>query len=544
MRALQRLQHGVQIARIEWTRSRRQFDRSATLRAILTLGIAGLAVVGGLRAYHVGTAVRQGNTLLPVETLRVAVTAGGVAVLVTFTQRAGRLVNRVDTDHLLTTVTAREVVLGMVLTVSSRTGARLALPAASVAVGFAVGTQRPASALTILGAGAGLFALTATLAVGLRFAIRLVATRSPRFRRYRSALLAVGFFCGLLGWMTLDGSLLGNASVSRWVGALPTAWFVDLGLVGTPWQAGWLYSLSALVVVAVGVPVLLVVTSALATRVWETEPVSATVLHRSKTLVGDGLAERLFAGHVPRPVLTVARKRWLQERRVPRALLMGGYVLLLAPLVGIALLAVGGVLLAPILLAFILATGTGLAFGLNPVATEYQSLPMTLTTVTGEQFVRGSVLSGVAVGTPVTAILTGLLSVGVSPTLLEPAVLCLTGAVLSVCATTVATAIGMQVKYLDLFPIPVPFTSTTMVGEIGRAGFVRMGTLVGAMGVVCSPAVSGSLPEVVEPAATMAGLSPVAVRVGALLVTVCLAVAATAVAYRHAVRSYDQYTLP
>lgn len=536
--------HSAQIARTERIRTRRQLGRSSTLRAIIAIVVVGLAVASGFGVYTFGSALRRGQDTLPLETLQIAVTVGCLALLVGFVQRTSRLGERVDTDHLLTTVPAHEVVLGVVLAVAARTATRVSLTAVSVAIGFAVGTGAPASAVTILVAVAGLFALTALLGVALSFVVQLVTTRSPRFRRYKNALIVIGFFLVLGGWTAIDLDQLTVGFLRRWLTSLPTAWFVDLGLQGLPAvQSGGLRSLGAVALVVGGLPVLTVVTTVLATRVWETEPVSSAVLHRSRSLVGDGLAERLFAGHVSRPVLTVARKRWLQERRVPRALFMAGYVFLLVLLVVFPALVAGGVRLAPILVAFVLAAESGLAFGLTPVATEYSSLPMTFTTSPGEQFVRGTLFAGVAIGTPVTALATFGLGVLGPPGVFEAVLLGVTGAVLSVCAITVATAVGMGVSYRDLVAVPVPLTSSTMYGEIGGAGFVRMGKLLGLVAVVCSPALVGYLSVVFDPVSTMLGVPTVAVRVGSIAVTIGLAVSVSTVAYRRAVRLYDDYTL-
>jgi hypothetical protein len=222
---------------------------------------------------------------------------------------------------------------------------------------------------------------------------------------------------------------------------------------------------------------------------------------------------------------------------------MAGYVFLLVLLVVFPALIAGGVRLAPILVAFVLAAESGLAFGLTPVATEYSSLPMTLTTSTGKQFVRGTLLAGVAIGTPVAAVATFGLGVLGPPGVVEAVLLGVTGAVLTVCAITIAAAIGMGVSSRNLVAVPVPLTSSTMYGEIGGAGFIRMGKLLGLVALVCTPALVGYLSVVFDPVSTMLGVPTVAVRVGALAVTIGLAVGVSAVGYRRAVRLYDDYTL-
>ncbi|MFD1570422.1 hypothetical protein [Halorubrum laminariae] len=540
------LRHSRQIARIEATRSRRQLAHSSVLRALVVLVVVGLAIGSGIAAYGFGTMVRSGQATLPLDTLYLVATGGVLAVLVGIVQRTSRLAERLNTDHLLTTVSARAVVLGVVLAVARRTAVRIAPTAVSVTVGFAVGVGSPVTVLTLLVAVAGLFALTALVGVCLSFAIELLTTRSPRFRRYKNVFVVIGFFLVIVGWSTVGGDLLTGGVLGRLGSAMPPAWFVDLGLLGSPaGPEGWLRGLGALALVVTGLPVLTVVTTVLATRVWETEPVSAAVLHRSRSLVGAGLAERLFAGHVSRPVLTVARKRWLQERRVPQALLMVGYLPLIVLFVLFPALAAGGALLAPILFAFLFATGTGFAFGMQPISTEYSSLPMTLTTITGDQFVRGTMLSGVAIGTPVTTLGTLLLATQAGSPVgnLEAVALGLTGGVLSICGVAVAAVIGMRVSSRELVPAPVPLTSVTMYAEVGSAGFLRMGSLLGLLALVCLPAVCGYLPVVFESGSTMVGVPSVVVRVGSLVVTTLLAGGISIITYQRAVRRFDQYTL-
>lgn len=452
--------------------------------------VVGFAVGSGFGAYTFGTALRRGQGILSLEMLQIAATGVSLALLIGFIQGTSRLKERINTDHLLTTVSAREIVLGIVLAVSSRTAVRMSLTAMSVAAGFAAGVGSPASALPILLAVVGLFILTALLGVGLSFAVELITTRSPRFRRYKNVLIVLAFVLATIGWTVASTELVSLGFSIEWIGGVPTAWFVDLALLGSSTvQADVLRSIGAVALLVVGIPVLPVVTTALSTRVWETEPVSAATLHRSRSLVGEGIAEWLFASQVSRPVLTIARKRWLQERRVPRGLMLPGYLIVLLLGVFFPILAAGEVPgLSLVVLVAICAAATGLAFGMTPIETEYSSLPMTLTSVTGDQFVRGTTLSGVAIGAPITVIATFLLAVGSPLGVLETLLIALTGVVLCTCGVTLAAAIGLRVSYPDLVPVPLSLTSATVYGVIGRESFVKMGVMLGLLGLVCLPA--------------------------------------------------------
>jgi len=147
-------------------------------------------------------------------------------------------------------VSARAVVLGMVLAVASRTAVRIAPTAVSVAVGFAVGVGSPMTVLTLLVAVAGLFTLTALVGVCLSFAIELVTTRPPRFRRYKSVFVVIVFFLVIVDWSTIDGDMLTGGVLGGLGSAMPPAWFVDLGLIGSPTgPAGWFRGVGALATV-------------------------------------------------------------------------------------------------------------------------------------------------------------------------------------------------------------------------------------------------------------------------------------------------------
>lgn len=538
------LRHSVQIARTERKRSRRQLDRSSVLRAVIAVGLIAISIGSGLTAYSIGIALYHGQATLPLDVIQVAATAGFLMLLFTFLQRASEITERIDTYHLLTTVSARAVALGVVLAASSRVAIRISLAAVGVAVGFALGTRSPASALTIVVAVAGFFALTALIGVGLSLAVELVTTRSPRVRRYKNVFIVIAFVLAFIGWTAASAELVSVEFLIEWLGIVPTAWFVDLGLLGASGvQSELPRSLGALGLLVGGIPVLTVVTTALATRVWETEPVSAATLHRSRSLVGAGIAERLFAGRVSRPVLTVARKRWLQERRVPLGLMMAaGYGWIIPLALAFIALAAGGMAII-LVIAFACATGTGLAFGTGVLGSEYTGLPMALTSVAGRQFIRGTIFAGIVIGAPITAIILLVLGLMSPLGIIETVLVAIVGVVLCVCSVAVAVAIGMDAPYRDLWPVPVPFTSITAYSELGRMSFIRPGAMLALVGLVCLPAFVGYLSVFFDPVAMALGISPGVVRVGTLVLTTVLAVGVSILAYRRAVRLYDQYTL-
>lgn len=537
------LRHAVQIARVEHTRSRRQ-SRSSTWQTVLAIGLIAGSVVSGIAAYVAGRGVASGRFTIPVGQARLIAVTGALLFAWTAGKRTARVRERVETGHLLTTVRVREATLGVLFDVCAQVGRRLSVVVLSVAVGFGLGTRSPVSGLAIVGAVASLVALAVVLGVAFSFAAQLVTLRSPRLRRYRNYTYLLAFVVGLVVWLAVVQGPVSNERLIAWSGIMPFAWFVDLALVPTQGvESRVARSIGAVATTVVGVPLCSGVAGALAGRVWTTDRVRSTATRGSRSLVGPGFAERVFAGWVPRPVLTVARKRWLQERRVPVGLLSQGYLLVLTPVVYLPVLATGTVLrVSVVALAPLCAVGTALAFGVEVLGTEYESLPMTLTAVSGRQFVQGTLLAGTAIGAPVTVILVFGFGVWSPLGVLELVAIALIGVVLSVSSVLVAAVFSFRAAFYDLFPVSVPLTDMTVYTD--RRGFFRLGVVLALVSVVCLPAVAVySLSYVGWTGGPLLDPSSATARAGALLVTLLLAGGVAIRAYRQAVRSFDAYTI-
>lgn len=535
------------IARIERTRRRRQFGRSTTVNVLRAIAIVGLSIIGGVVAHEIGRQLVRGALTIPLDVVRAATTAIVVLTLTTMTRRASTRFDRIDFDHLLTTVPARDVVLGVAGFLYSRYAMRLALPVVGVAAGFTLGGRAPISLLVIVLTLVALLALVVMASVTLSLVGEYLALRSPRYRRYRTVLV-YGPLVLLMFVLTSPGISIDRVVV--WLQSIPIAWVVDLALLGAPGvDVGVGRSVGAICLLVGGVPALTLAAAALGDRVWGVETVGSASLHRSRSIVGDGLAERLFSGWVSRPVLTVARKRWVQEPRLPRGVTTIAAVLLLVGNgVGLYSIATFGIpAVTPLLIAFACAVGTGIGFGEYVIAMEYPSLPMTLTTVSGRQFVRGTILAGLGVGVPLTTLFTIVAGI-VSPVgVLEILLIIVLGNVLCGCSVVVAIALGMRFEYTEflMLPFKLPLASIRRVyGRIGRSAFLSVGTGIGVVGLVTLPAFLSHLPAVVTPLTTRLGTTSATVRIGALVVTAVLAVAVSVRAYRRAVDRYDEYTLP
>lgn len=539
------LHHALQIARIERTLSQRQPGHSATWRTLRLIALIVFSIGSGIGAYLVGQSVAGGAIALPVSAIQTAAVAGFLTFLWMGIQRTSSVNERLDTDHLLTTVGAPEATLGLVFSVYRQVAVPVFLPTLAVAVGIALASQTPITAVTVGVAVVGFVTLATLIGIVLSLATKLATSRSPRLRRYGNYTYVLAIVLGFLVWITVLQGPVSNQAAIDWVGILPFAWFVDIALLGVPdVPAGQARGLGALGVTVVGFPVLMGATLALAERVWTADRVGESAIHRSRSVVGAGLAEGLFAGWVSRPVLTVARKRWLQERRVPIGLFLQGYMLMLSPLVFLPIFAAGEVPgVALVGLVFLAAVGTALAFGAELVGTEYASLPMTLTSVSGRHFIRGTVFASVTVSGPLTVLIMLLLGLGSPLGGVELLGMGLAGITLIACSVVVSATLGLDASYYAIRPESIPFTGITAYTESG--GIFKWGKVFAVVGLVCLPAyvVYGAAFVGGQVATTLGAATP-AVRIGGLVVTMLLAVAVGVFAYQRAVRGYNQYTLP
>lgn len=531
------------IARAEWTRHHREFGSPWLGRPTVLIASLALAILLGALAHLLGRDLASDQTV-PRIYLSILV----IAALAWMVWRSSQLIHlhfeRLNPDFLLTTVPARTAALGLLGFVYARLAVSIALPMVGVAAGTAIGLRSPVVAFTILISIAGLATLAVVFGTTGRLAARLVGMHLRRARFYRDLLIVFGWLPILVGWILIDEMSVSVAPLVGLFGSLPLAWFVDLALVGSgdPALASVRRGAGALGLLVPTVPLLAAGTVVLARRIWETTPISSTGTHSSHSLVHDGRLEQLLGDRISRPVRTVARERWLKERRVPRGLLLTGYVLFVVGVFGIPALSLGGPNGILLLIAVSLGVMVGIAFGSDPIATEYRVLPMLFTTVSGDQFVGGLLLAATLVGVPLVTLVTipvGIVSVvGVMQTVF----IAMAGVAVCICSASVALAIGMGVKRYDYVPVSSFFADVPVFTEPGRKGFVRMGLILIISALTSMPAFVGNAPPVYERLATL-GVPAIAVQIGSLLLTVLLAVAVTRIAISIAVQRFRDYQI-
>lgn len=528
------------IARAEWTRHHREFGRPWLGRPAMFIASLALTILLGALAHVLGRNLASGQTV-PHSSLSIL----AIGALAWMVWRSSQLIHyrfeRLHSDFLLTTVPARAAVVGLLGFVAARLAVSIALPTVGVAAGTAIGLRSPIVAVTVLVSIAGLATLAVVLGATGRLAARLVGLHLVRARFYRDLLVVFGWLPLLAGWLLIEELSVSVASLGAVFSSLPTAWFVDLALVGgVPALAEVRPAAGALVLLVPTVPLLTAGTSVLTRRIWETTPVSSTGSHDSHSLVHDGWLERLLGDRVSRPVRTVARERWLLERRVPRGLLSTGYVLLVGVIIGFPALLFGGPNGFLLLISVSLGLAAGIAFASVPIGTEYRVLPMLFTTVNGDQFVGGLLLAATLVGVPLVTLVT--VPVGIVSLVggIQTVVIAMAGVASCICSGAVALAVGMGVERYNYVPVPSFFTDVPVFAELGRNGFLRLGLIFGIVLFANLPASLGNAPLVYERIAAL-GLPPLVVQVVSLLVTIVLATAVSKRARRIAVRRYQSY---
>ena len=578
--------HATLIARTELRRKRRALaGRSRWQLVIVALSalfflLPVAAVTFG--AYVLGEGLHTGAIDLPLSLLRGGV--GGVVLFVAFIAGSRTVQTSGTLDRaagVLTAVAHRDAVAGLLLTELGLFLAVGTLPTLAIAVAFAVGANAPMSAVPVVVAALGIILLGVVLGYSLGLVVKIAFARSPILAKHKSAIGAL-VFIAYFG-VAFTGSF--NSAFAPVLGVLersPVGWFVDLTLVNSPGVAvDIVRAAGAVCTVVAGVPLLVGVSVLLAERLWFSESVQPSVERdegasfasttgpsspetNAKATLGtrSTLSTRLFGELVSQPVLRIAQKNWRRARRAPLKLWYAAYPLLLV-----------GFQIGPIfdtgrvpgwLVLFIAICGawaTGAAFGLNPFGDEGAVLPLTLTSsVSGRQYLAGTVLSGVAAGVPVTIVATaglGVLSPLSPPEIAGVAAL---GVVLCVGASVLAAGVGslypnfeetnitrnrtavrpsimaFLVYTMGLFGVGLPGVVAQNPDLLRALAVLGMVLLSGFPDVIASgPSALDSLADLIEatPAATVIGIG----------ITGVIATGVAVLASRRLVHTFNDYTL-
>lgn len=535
----------ARIARIEWRRRRREVapGTQRTRRRVLLIVTIALAAVFGAAARSAGASIAASGSI-PVDLLGI----GAILLFGVLAVRSSKVTHSrfegLEPDFLLTTVPTRVPALGLLVFVFARIGVFLLGPAVGVAIGTAIGLQSPLIALTMLVAITGIAALAIGVGVAGRLVAQLVGRRLTRGSFYRDMIALFGWVPIFVAWLVLDSISVPVASLLERFDSLPITWVVDLAFLGaTGLDVNSQRALGAIGILTLAVPFLVGATAVLVNRLWEREPSGSTGPHGSQSLVKAGWLEKLLGDYVSRPALTVARERWLMERRSPNGVLSIAYVIFF---IGVIILPVFSIVGTSFSLVLVLALGlmTGSAFGSNPIGSKYRVLPMLLTTLGGRQFVVGFIVAALIPGVPiVTAVVfpLGLLS---SASAIETVALAIVGVALCACATTVNLAVEMGVDRDRFSPVSGFFTTAPVYTEYGSSAFIRMAYIFGIVTVTVVPALLGNSPRVYESTIVLqTGMPTDVVRLGSFFLTILVATVVSKIAFRIAVQRYQKYQL-
>lgn len=359
---------------------------------------------------------------------------------------------------MLTTVSARTVAGGLLVAETLRILTNIGL---TVLVLTGVGVfllGSPASLVLVPGAALLFTATTVVTGTVAGYAVVWLVATSRFVARHKTVLGTVVVVIGMGGYsLSFFPEITGVSQAAfAW---FPMGWFADIAVVGTPFRGSQLRS----AVVLLGSAILLLGGGVIIERetvaLWFTEPVSVDTGETARASTAesdaspisrrDALATAVKPLVVPRVVSTPIRRvaEWvlLRTRRDPNRL-----TFLMIPVfaMGSSFISTGiqsgsiDTLLAP-LSAIGLPWIAGSLFAMNPLGDEGAVLPVTLTAVSGKQYVRGLMVPGLVFGLPTVLVVTGIAGI-VSPyTLAEQVGLIALGLYLTCVAVTITPAIGM-----------------------------------------------------------------------------------------------------
>lgn len=435
-------------------------------------------------------------------------------------------------DGLLTTVSHRELICGLLFAEAVVVGVPTLLLAGLGGVSFAVGAGSPIAApLTV---ATVLCVLSTALLVGFLLAIvvRNMGVRSKLLTRLRTllfVLLGVAYF-----WLVFTESFdTVLAPLYRLLEPTPVGWFGDLLLVGTVPGASLGRSIGT--VLASG-GLLLVGSAAiarLAALLWYADGVH--IEHEAAPTNGSTLDTRLGAV-LPQPIAGVVAVDYRRARRAPVSLSFVLYplFLLVNPIMTtVQTGSVDGAL--PLWIVLCGAWITGAVFPLNVVATEGAVLPATLLgSDPGRALVGGHVVAAALVGVPVTVLATAGLAVASPRPLPAVATLSASALVLAAAAGPIASGIGAAFPRFQA----VRLSRSTRAIVPSMVAFAIFSTVIVIVALSALVGHSGIVGHAFE---SWFGIAQPTVALAGTLLTTVLAVPTGALSALYAVRAVDSF---
>ena len=404
---------------------------------------------------------------------------------------------RIEAEELmLTTVSARTVAGGLFLAELLRILTYLGLPVL-VLTGVGVVLFGSPVSFFLVPMAALLFAATAVVTGTMcGYAVVWLVATSAFITRHKTILgIAASLFL-MGGYFLFFFPQIGGVSQAS-LAWLPIGWFTDIALIGTPFMGSLLRSAGVLF----SSVVLLVIGGIIVERevlaLWFNEPVSVDTRESAResfvaeseastqTFRHDTLSAAVKPLIVPRTISTPARHvaEWvlLRTRRDPNRL-----TFLLIPVFAIGSSLVSSTLQSGSIQAFaapvcviLLPWLAGALFAMNPFGDEGAVLPVTLTAISGNQYVRGLMVPGLIFGLPVVIVVISIAGVFSPYTAIEQVVLVVLGMYLTCVSVATTPAIGMA----------LPRFSAISVGQSREVLPPRMSAVVLHMVLILVPGV-------------------------------------------------------
>ncbi|MEA1930488.1 MAG: hypothetical protein U9O06_02950 [Euryarchaeota archaeon] len=489
-----------------------------------------LAILAG--AYFGGSALRAGDLATPAATVReIAVTLWLFAAVFGGFRGYSSLLEPDCRDGLLTTISHRQLVAGLLLAEAAAFGLPIGLVAAAAGVVFALGSGSALAAPAILVA-IGLLVSTGFL-TGL--AVVLVFKNGGVRSRLLSRLRTVVFVALFLIYMSVIVTNSFGALLDPFYLLLtptPIGWVGELALLSTAASGPPLLAGSGLVVSIVGLGLSGPVVSRLTAWLWYADGLEPRETDTAPTTAGGSRLSRLL----PQPIAGVVAVDWTRARRAPISLSYAVYplFLLITPVIEtIEAGTVGGGF--PLLVAVCGVWITGALFTLNVVGNEGSVLPSTLLAPDpGRAIIGGHIAAGTLVGLPATAAAVALLGVLSPQPLWAVATLTLGSLLLVVAAAAIATGIGAALPRYEAVSVSrsrkaiVPSTLAFLLYSI-VIGLVSLPLVVGHSHIIAS-AVTSTL-----------GLPRTGLALAGLVVSTVLAASCGLVSVLYARRRVDRF---
>lgn len=533
------VKHPRLIARTELRRRWRTMQDNTTQLVALAFGLLlflPFSLGGLVGAYAAGELVAGREIEQIVEWSRMGFVYAWIVITAFGGYRAYAVALRPDNlDGLLTTVSHRDVIGGLVLTELSLWSALVLTVGSAATVAFAIGAGAPFTVPVVL------LTLCLVLLTGLptgfllALGVRNAGVRSVLLSRLRTlfvVLLSIGYFALII--TNSFASVL--EPLYRLLAPTPIAWFGDLAAVGLGVGASPLRAIGSVVLSAVFVAVAVTALFRLSESLWYADGVHVThEVDRSPT-ASTRFTE--LSSVLSRPALGVVTADWKRARRSPLSLSFALYplIFLVDPLVTAVQTGEVGTGLP----LWVLVCGTwvtGSLFALNVLGHEGAALPVTLLSDAPERsLLVGHVVSGAFPMVPVTVaatIITGVLS-PYSPLIV--ASLSVSALVLSVGSGAIATGVGVA------FPRFEAVTVSRSTKAIVPSAFAFAFYSLGILGVAL-PAVAAHSDIVGHALASLIGVDRFLIGIIGTLVSAILACVVGAVSVSKARNGIREYHL-